>query len=293
MIHAIRITHLRGGDASHRNTLGGDLSDTTGTSVSLNYDFKSIAPGSRVSIDLEDMHVFEANAASKTLVVERGAYATTATTHLEGDVMELGSRHSPAEVLRAANDVLKELEGLGLYAVDTVELVYDSIIYGYDLAGIDGLLYVIDVEAQDTIGDRYELLDITQWRMAQLAETDDFPTGNALLLHSSVDVPSGYALRVKVAKAFTPLTSLSQDVETVTGLHSSDVLALGTALSLQSNMPMLRNSIDRQGDPRRAAEVPVGSTLSAPNRLAARYDDRVNQERRILEMKHPSRLRTR
>lgn len=293
MIHTVRVTHLRGGDASRRNTLAVTMGDTTGTSMQLSYDFVQVAPGSRVSIDLEDFHVYETNAATKTLTVERGAYETTASTHAAGDVVELGSNHSSAEVLRTANSVLHELEGQRLYAVSTVELTYDSAIYGYDLTGVTGLLDVIDVEAQATYGDRWDLLDVTAWRLATLAETDDFATGNALILSGPLNVATGYKLRAKVAKSFTPLTSLNQDVETITGLNSADVLALGTAMSLQSNMPMLRNLLDRQPDTRRAAEVPPGAQLSAPNRLARRYEERVAQELRLLELRHPRRMRTR
>lgn len=293
MIHTVRVTHLRGGDASHRNTLANAMSDTTGTSMVLSYEFKRIAPGSRVSIDLEDFHVFQSNATSKTLTVERGAYETTATTHDADDIVELGSRHSPAEVLRTANDVLKELEGRRLYATDTVELTYDAATGGYNLAGVTGLLDVLEVEAQATYGDIWNLLDITDWRLATLAETDDFATGNALMINRALDMASGYKLRAKVAKSFTALSSLSEDVETVTGLNAADVLALGTALSLQSNMPMQRVLPDRQGDSRRAAEVPATSPISAANRLSSRFEGRVAQELRILEMRHPTRLRTR
>ncbi len=294
MAHTVRVTHLRGGQGESRNTISASVSDTTGTTISLTHAFKGIAPGSRVSCELEDWHTYQSDSTAKTLTVERGAYGSTAATHTTvGTVVLLGAKHSNFEILTTANKVLKELQGKGLYKTAPVELTYAAATDGYNLAGLTDFLRVIEVYVNlPGAAARWSRIDITEWEVIQGAETDDFASGLALMLVNGARTASGQPIRVTCAVEFPELTALSDNVETVTGLATADILELGVAVSLASNTPMERNDLTRQPDPRRAAEVPPGAWLSAPNRLARRFEDRVEQELSILEKRHPVRLRT-
>ncbi len=294
LANTVRVTHLNGGQGESRNTISASVSDTTTTTIALTYDFKGIAPGSRASCELEDWHVYTTDTTAKTITVERAAYGSTAATHTTvGTVVHLGAKHSNFEILTTANKVLKELQGRGLYKTATVELTYAAATDGYNLAGLTNFMRVIEVYV-DHPGSaaRWSRIDVTEWDVIQDAETDDFATGNALMLVNGARTASGQQVRVTCAVEFPELSALADNVESVTGLATSDVLDLGVAVSLVSNTPLERNDLSRQPDPRRAAEVPPGAWLSAPNRIVRRFEDRVEQELSILEKRHPVRLRT-
>lgn len=292
-INDVRVNFLAGGHPERRNLLSIALGDTTGTSVVLTHEVTGIAPNSRISIGLEDMHVYTVNPTTKTLTVTRGDYGTTAATHSADDVVLVGSLHSNAAILDTFNDVLKELAGRGLYDVDHVELTFSSATDGYDLTGTTNLIEVIDVETKAFIRTDWHRLDISEWRLVQTAETDDFASGNALLLTHGRVAYNGQPLRVWYKKRFTGLTTLTEDIETASGLSDDayDLLPLGAAVRLSSGTPLLRNDLMYQPDPRRADEVPAGATIAAPSNLRRIYEQRIRQELDRQERRYPTRLR--
>ncbi len=292
----LRTRYLRGGKAPQHNILSANLL-ATDTNIVLTHDIGPVSRGMRVSVALEDMYVFEVVPGTKTITVQRGAYGSVATTHTAGDVLIAGSNWTDFDILDGFNRTLGDLEGRGLYDVGTVTATYASTVDGYDLTGVTDILDVIDVYSRstDTTSKNWYRLDIGDWSFIADASTTDFASGYGIVMRRPTPAYIGTSLRVSYRRRFGRLSALSDDATTVgrLGTDGEDLLLMGTAVDILTTMPMARNDLSTQGDPRRADEVPTGAWSQAPSRLSRSYEKRVRAAVTVLERRYPMRLRTR
>lgn len=291
----LRTRFLRGGKAEQHNILSVNI-DATQTTFVTSHEIGPISKGMRVSMDLEDMHVFAVDPNTKTITVERGAYGSTAVVHTAGDVILSGSNWTDFDILAGFNRVLGDLEGKGLFDVTSANLTYNSNVDGYDITGATStLIDVIDIYSRDsgTSSLYWRRLDVGDWSLVSDADTSDFASGFGIVMRRPGVAYPGTTLRVTYRKRFGRLTALSEDVTTTASLDvvGEDLLTLGTAVDMLSSMPMARNDLSAQGDPRRAEEVPAGAWSQSPSRLARTYEKRVRDARVVLERRYPTRLR--
>jgi hypothetical protein len=122
------------------------------------------------------------------------------------------------------------------------------------------------------------------WKVERKADTAVFPSGLSLKLDEG-GFP-GRPIRVQYKAPFTtPLVNPTDDVLAVTGLHTQahDIPVLGAMVRLMSSREFKRTFSESQGEPRRAQEVPVGSSLTGLKGVMVLRADRIEAERTRLE----------
>lgn len=257
------------------------------TSVVDTYLRGGIKAGAKLSIDLEDMHVWSNTGDTST--VQRGEFGSTAAAHSAGAIIHVNAEFTPFEIFKQMNNELKALSAPnnGLFAERTVELTFVAARSGYDLTGVDNIDGIVSVSAQ-TIGPERLWLPLTDWRVDHNAETSVFASGAALFLGARrPDV--GQQLRVTYRGQFGELSSLADDVETTTGLPYScfDILAMGAAIRCAAPSEIDRNQMGSQGSGRRSSEVPAGARLNAIRGLVGLRQQRISDERTRLRGRFP------
>ena len=270
-----RYAHLHKGLRIAR--LSGALTNSA-TTLTVEYGVAALQAGMRLSVDLEDIHVFAASTLTAN-PVQRGVNGSTAAAHNDDALTYVDPEVSPFEVFSAINDELASLSSPmnGLYKKATVELTWNPARQDYNLTAATSVLDILSVQHDLQDGSyNWPVIPRDQWRLKPNSETDDFASGYALSLYTSV---SG-DIRVVYKTGFTAVAALADDVNTVSGLPSTanDVLAIGAAIRVLSGRPVRRASSHTQGDTRRAEEVSTTDALQSVADLRRLHRERVDEE---------------
>jgi Rib/alpha/Esp surface antigen-like repeat protein len=269
--------------------------DSANETITLKYPTAGVAPGMVLSVGLESLYVWDTS--GLTCTVERGAEDTVPAQHAEGDVVLVDPQFTDARILAAVNRTLAALPAMGVYPVKALDRTLAFGTEGYDMA--PDVVDVLDVRWQDHWdSSRWTAMD--SFEVQHNMPTAQFPSGVALFLpeqpyYRPLTTGTGSAIRVRYRATFTPLSSLFDDVLTITGLPGSalDLLALGAAIDLMSGRPIQRVFDNAQPDPRNAAEVKTGDVLNAPAALRQTFAQRVADEAAKLAREWPQRTPTR
>lgn len=271
--------HLMSGYQEEMNRLDVAM-DNAQVSVNLAFDPKALAQGAVISVDLEDMYVWQVN--QKQLTVERGFNGTAKAAHNIGALILIKPKFSPWRIFKAINDSLGELSSPdnGLFRVLTKDLSFNPVKGYYDLPG--DMLAPIEVYYYDGLG---EIVPVRQWDFIRGQEPGVVASGQALRIWDGLP---GRNLRVLYKARFSRLANLDADVVT-TGLdiEAWDLPPLGAAVRLVPPRDVKRTFTESQGESRRGAEVPPGSSRQAVSGIAALYQNRIVQERTTLQSKYP------
>jgi hypothetical protein len=255
-------------------------------SLTLLRDLNGIGPNTLVTVGLNTLLVEATSATAKTLTVIGGFNGSPDSAASTGDLVRVGPRFTDHRILRALNNALASMSNpkAGLFAVGTSVLAYDGVREGYGLTA-PNILKVLDVH-RDTLGPEQDWPRVRGWDFTRSADTTDFPTGLSLRVRDTVD--PGASVRVTYAAGFTALSALTDNV-TVTGLHPEawDIPPVGAAIRLMAGREIPRTSMAAQPDPRRAEEVPPGSTTSSVAALRALYVTRLGEESARLRSRYP------
>ena len=287
LINQTRNDYLRTGQPEVRNKLNGAISDSA-EMLTFSRPLNALSMGSRISIGLEDMHVWSVNGAALTADVDRGEYGTTAAAAADKAVVLVNPRYSDSQILRALNSGVSMLASEGLFAVSTVEVTYNSTINGYDLASSTNVLGLVDVLWESTTDSRKQWSRLPNVRLIRNTNTADFASGTAIAVDRGV--PNGCTIRATYKHELSAgLSSWTDVFETVTGLESdaADLLCIAAALHLTAGKEITLNETDA-ARPRRGSETPPGTFSQADSNLRTLYRDRVRAERRRLNDKHGS-----
>ena len=287
LINQTRNDYLRTGQPEVRNKLNGAISDSAET-LTFSRPLNALSMGSRISIGLEDMHVWSVDGAALTADVDRGEYGTTAAAAGDKAVVLVNPRYSDSQILRALNSAVSMLASEGLFAVSTVEVTYNSTINGYDLASSTNVLGLVDVLWESTTDARKQWSRLPNVRLIRNTNTADFASGTAIAVDRGI--PNGCTIRATYKHELSAgLSSLTDVFETVTGLESdaADLLCIAAALHLTAGKEITLNEPDA-ARPRRGSETPPGTFSQADSNLRTLYRDRVRAERRRLNDKHGS-----
>lgn len=268
------------------NKLNGAISSASAATGVMEFDTSSIAQGMRLSIDMEDLHVWSKVDGTKTVTWERGVNSTTAATHLDDSLVRVGATYSPYEIGQAINDELDALPGDGLFAFDDVEWTYSSSRSGYNLTSVTAFegghrVYWLDTGSTG----RWVPVHQSLWSVEPNQNTSDFASGIALMLRDP-DIRSGSRLRLVYKKPFTALNlttaGLAEAVETISGADSwvVPVLAVGAAIRLQLGLSSARADLAAQGNTRRADEVSTSDTRLAATPLQIERRQALSRARR-------------
>lgn len=258
-----------------RDKLDGAIDDSQ-TTLDTVYLRAGIKSGAKLSIELEDMHVWSVVGATAT--VERGEFGSDAAAHADGTIVLVNAEFSPAEIFRQMNNELKSLSAPNKLrgAERTVTLTFNAARFGYDLTGVENVSAIERVVAT-TAGSDLDRVPVTDWRVEKNLDATSFPSGFGLFFDKGWP---GRDVLVTYRVPFGVLSSLDDDVETTTGLPNScfDILAMGAAIRCAAPTEIDRNQTGSQGSGRRASEVPAGARANALRLPIQQYRDRVSEE---------------
>lgn len=278
--------HLYSGETADARDRLAEPVNSSEVNLTLDFGQTGVQPGATLSIDLEEMHVWQADTNTAPMV-ERGDHGSTATSHTNQTIVYVNAKFSAFMILEAINDELDALS-TELYRLGSLDITYDAGTDAYDLTGVTSLTSIIDVESSANDGtDRWNTLDPSLWSLKRDLPTADFPSGMALTINGSVE--SGMAMRVAYKGTFTRLSALTDTLETTAGLHAQahDIVVLGAAVRLIAGAEVSRNFLE-QGETRRADEVGPGSRTAMVRGLAALRAQRIEQEKARLYAMRPT-----
>lgn len=282
-------SHLYSGVRAERDKLAGSIS-AGAASLTTTYQVAGIQSGAKLSIDLEDFHVWTVVGA--TVTVNPGDFGSSTNDHDAGAIIHVNLEWTPFEIFREMNNELRSLSAgaNGLYQVKTVTIPFDTAYYGYDLTGVSNVDDIVSVITATSGVDLDQVrLRPGQWRIERNLDTAVFPSGKGLFTDAGF---SGQDMIVAYKAPFTPLTDLTQNVEATTGLPYSahDILAMGAAIRCAAPAEIDRNRTDTQSSGRRSSEVPAGARVNAIRGLADLRRKRIVEERDRLARQNPTYL---
>lgn len=279
--------HLHSGETrDERDKLDGAVTSVD-TNVQLTYGRDGVQSGSVLALGLEELYVWER--ADSSVVVSRGQNGSTAAAHTDDTIIYIKPKFSAFSILRSVNEELDALSADGLYRVLTVPLTYVAGTDAYNLTGVTDLIDILSVEyaVNDGTG-RWASLRNNRYRLRRDMATADFASGMALTINGYVE---NGPMRITYKAPYLPLSTLADDVETVSGLHSQahDILTIGAALRLVAVNEVSRNFLD-QSETRRAGEVPAGARSGHIRNLASLRMTRLEAEKSRLYAKRPVKM---
>lgn len=257
--------HLYANQAPESNRLSGAL-NASATSFNLHYPPGTMTQrGAIVSIDLEDIRIWETSGNTVT-VCERGVNGSTAASHADLAFVEVMPKFSPWRILQAINDDLDDLASPwnGLFAVVDLELTYNPAVSGYDFTGVTPSQVLAVQEIRYKIpGPTKHLPAIRSFDVSRTVPTADYPSGMALLLYEG-GFP-GLPLHVRYRSRFNHFVNLTDDAQTVALLppEANGLPALGAACALMAGREVKRNFTEATSDPLQLELVTAGNVLNS------------------------------
>ena len=254
------------------------------TVFALDFALGSVQPGAVLCVDLEEVYCWSVSSPNAT--VQRGWNGSTAATHSLGALVEVNPLFSSWRIFNEINAEINSISPT-IYQVKTVS-VTSTTAWSYNLAS--DVIDVLTVQYQD-IGPSGDWPLLTRWAFLANQDTSSFASGRALTFYE-MPVP-GRTLRITYAAPLVPLATISDNVESVSGLPSSaiDIPVIGAAARLLSSREARRSQVDAQPEARQAQDVPPGTAGDAAGRLFAIRDRRIREEAIKLGKLFPTRIR--
>lgn len=286
--------HLLAGDRETMNVLTSSVV-AGDTSMTFTYQPDGIDSGSYIALDLEVIYVL--SIAGNTATVLREMLGSTAASHAAGTLVYVNPKFSKWSMFNAINSEIVDLSGPpnGLFQVKDFTATTFPVQRTYAVpAQNTDLIKILEVRwiapGPELRWDRVPRWGYDVLRNMPEAGTGSFPSGMALRVEETMY--PGRPLNVVYAAPFTPLTALSDDVATVTGLPTSsfDIPPLGAAARLMGVREAKRAFTESEVDTRRAAEVPVGANAKAAQTLLALLNERIKTEFIRLKQQWPDRM---
>jgi hypothetical protein len=247
----------------------------------------SVELGARLQVDYETMEVLAIPGPTAVTVI-RGVANSAAAHHYAGAQVWINPHFPVADIVSAINEDIDDLcaPGNGLYQTQVIVFTYNPAITGYDLPGLvnEDVGEIIEVRTWDYGSQQqWPLIPPSKYKLERNASPAVFPSGLSLKLYHGAY--PGRPVRVQYKAPYTtPLVNPGDDVLATTGLqaHAHDIPVLGAAYRLMMFRELKRSFSEAQGEPRRAAEVPVGSSLTALKGIQELRRDRIASERERL-----------
>lgn len=275
--------------ASGRDELNRLTTTVNSSATAIVFDFAagSIATGAIIAIDLELAYVWSVTGSTAT--VQRGANGSAAAAHTAGAIIMVNPIVSDFWIFKAMNDELASLSSpaTGLYRIKTVTKTM-TVASSYDVAA--DVIDILNVQWND-YGPSLDWPRLRRWDLLSNQDTSVFASGTALQLYSQP--APGRTLRITYSAQFSPLATVTDDVQSVTGLPATanDIPAIGAAARLLTAREARRSSVDAQPESRQAQDVPPGTSRSAAAQLFALRDRRIKEESARLTATYPTVMR--
>lgn len=254
----------------------------------------SIETGGIIQVDWELFLVLE-SPAPNAIAVQPGFFDSTTAPHQVGANIIVNPRFPVVDIVEAINQDIDDLSSPdnGLFQVQEITLTYNPVLIGYDLTDAntnlpvnpEAFIDILAVRAHEYgPAQRWPLVPRQAYLLQREADTTIFPSGMAIHIYRG-QYP-GQPIRITYMSAYTtPLVNPGDDVQAVTGLHpqAHDIPVLGAMTRLMEPREFKRSFTESQPQARVAAEVPVGSSLTAMKGVMMTRQNRIDAERARLE----------
>lgn len=272
------------GGVEERNKLSAAITYNA-TQATFAYPLGSINRGSKLSINLEDIYVWDK--VNLTATIERGQFGSVANGHPINSLVHVNPKFSNWEIFNAINDEINSLASPmnGLFHVQTVQIEYNPVIEGYSYED-NNLIDIYDVQ-YETTGPSLAWYQSADYELSRHMGSE-FAAGSAIFIR---DAFPNRSVLVKGKFAFTPLAMTMETDASMSNVPVScwDILAIGAAWRLASPREVRRNFYEVQGDTRRSEEVPPGANLGGARELGRLRQLRINEEASRLSAQYPAR----
>lgn len=215
----------------------------------------------------------------------RGYKGTVPTTHAVNTAISVAPTWPRAVVAREINNTIRAVYP-SLFAVGTYDFSTTGITWQYSMTSAVDRILSVEWSWITSAIDGW--MPVTGWELIQSANVSDFASGKALLI--SEPLPSGCRIHVTYAKPPTLLVN-STDLYSSSGLPASsrDVVVYGAASRLLPWQDTGRLPVETVGSDTQDTTKPVGNGVALAKELRNLYASRLQDERRILMDRYPSR----
>jgi len=250
----------------------------------------SVQAGVTLGLDLELVLVVTADHETNICTVIRGFLDSEPVAHLIDTLIEIAPRFTLLDIVDA---MITEVDSWGpdLYYYDTVFFDVES---GTEVLGLPGSYYnvirILECRQEEANGEQSVWPRIKHKLLRGVVGSDWGDSGLALRFHEPV---RHGRIAVTIAYPFDT-TFFDGDHDLVLDLHFSksmiDIIEMGARIRLISNSDDESTGRNAQDEPRRAAEVPIGSMVSLSQLRLARYTRRLSDEKARLNRLFPTRM---
>ena len=221
----------------------------------------------------------------------RAYLGTTLATHAADAKVTIAPTFPRFSIKRAINDTIKGLSGI-LFAADTTTITYSSAVSTYRLPATGtslGIRNVLSV-AYESIGPSKEWIPIRSWRFDSNANATSFTSEQTISIYDMIT--SGRTIQIVYSKDPTPFATNADVFSTQTGLPDScrDLVVLGSTYRLLSNLDPARAAMVSAQADETDSKRPYGSSQSLTRQIYALYTQRLAEEVKSQQNKHPIRV---
>jgi hypothetical protein len=242
-----------------------------------------------IEIDDEMMWVDSYDRQANTITIApfgRGYNSTTAAAHNVNTKVIITPTYPRVAIKRAINDTVQAVYPK-VFAVGSTTASFLASRTTYPLP--QEAIQILSM-AWQSVGPTKEWLPIRQWRWDPIAYAPSFPTGRTVSIYDNV-LP-GRTINMVYAHLPVPMTNLTDDFETVTGLPTSmrDVIIYGAAWRLSSYIDPARISITGAAADEFDTKRPYGTGTNVTKGLQALYQQRLEEESLKQKIQFPTRV---
>lgn len=262
------------GDRDNINLLASSVDEVTDQIV-FRHSINGVSRGTLISVDSEEMYVWDVETNSKTLTVQRG-FGSSPEPHNADALVNIGEK-TRRRIVQAINDELASISGRGLFQMKSTPVSgYTSSRSAFSVPALTGH-DIYDVQYLPW-GDTLEWTHLSGWQYSSLDAIVNVPAS----VHTS-------GVRVLYKTGFGQLIDGTDDVQTTSGLHAeaTDILVWGACARLATSEEYKRNDFRAQGDTRRPEEVPPRALAVASQQFAQMRDTRLMEEKDRLRRQFP------
>ena len=227
----------------------------------------------------------------------RAYLGTTLAAHAVDDKVTISPTFPRFSIKRAINDTINAV-GSSIFAASTTTITSNAAVAAFRLPTTVTLDTTADslkirnilAVAYQSIGASKEWIPIRTWRFDSNANTTAFTSGQTISIYDVV--PSGRTIQIVYAKDPEVFTTNAQDFSTQTGLPDSckDLVILGATYRLLSNLDPARAAMVSAQADETDSKRPYGSSQSLTRQIYALYTQRLAEEVKSQQNKHPIRV---
>lgn len=247
-----------------------------------------------VEIDEELMFVDSFDRVGNTATIApygRAYLGTTLAAHAIDAKVTISPTFPRFSIKRAINDTIKGLSG-SLFAADTTTITYSSAVSTYRLPATGNSLNIRSIlsVAYESVGPSKEWIPIRSWRLDSNANPTSFTSEQTISIYDMIT--SGRTIQIVFAKDPTPFTANTEVFTTQTGLpeSSKDLIVLGSTYRLLTNLDPARAAMVSPQADETDNKRPYGSSQSLTRQIFALYSQRLAEEVRSQQSRHPIRV---